>query len=155
TGGVTDANDNASDFKFEDLNGTSAGAGQQLGAPGPENIMSPITNGGGITVTPADATKPILDAPNFFRDFTPDAPNNSTFGTVSYRLKITNNTGAALTKLRLRIIDLSTFPSPSGVTDLRPRTSSNATITVTGVGSVTAAAATLETPPAQPNGGGI
>ncbi|HZB45497.1 MAG TPA: lamin tail domain-containing protein, partial [Pyrinomonadaceae bacterium] len=32
-----DTNNNAADFVFVDTNGTSAGAGQRLGAPGPEN----------------------------------------------------------------------------------------------------------------------
>src|SRR5215471_16935312 len=37
-----DTNNNAADFVFVDTNGTSAGAGQRLGAPGPENLSSPI-----------------------------------------------------------------------------------------------------------------
>ena len=36
-----DTNNNAADFIFVDTNGTSAGAGQRLGAPGPENLSSP------------------------------------------------------------------------------------------------------------------
>ncbi len=35
-----DNDDNANDFIFVDTNGTSAGAGQRLGAPGPENLSS-------------------------------------------------------------------------------------------------------------------
>src|SRR5262245_54066249 len=35
-----DTNNNAADFTFVDTNGTSAGAGQRLGAPGPENSTS-------------------------------------------------------------------------------------------------------------------
>src|SRR5688500_16563747 len=41
---VQDTNNNAADFVFVDTNGTSAGAGQRLGAPGPENLSSPITS---------------------------------------------------------------------------------------------------------------
>ena len=37
-----DTDNNAADFYFVDTNGTSAGAGQRLGAPGPENLASPI-----------------------------------------------------------------------------------------------------------------
>src|SRR4029078_13434531 len=41
-GSLKDTNNNAADFVFVDTNGTSAGAGQRLGAPGPENLSSPI-----------------------------------------------------------------------------------------------------------------
>jgi hypothetical protein len=37
-----DTNDNAADFIFVDTDGTSAGAVRRLGAPGPENLASPI-----------------------------------------------------------------------------------------------------------------
>ena len=43
SGGLpVDTNNNATNFYFVDTNGTSAGAGQRLGAPGPENLASPI-----------------------------------------------------------------------------------------------------------------
>jgi len=74
-----------------------------------------------------------------------------------------------VTRLRFRIVDITTFPSPGvGTADLRVITSSAvvisnindaATCASTGTPTtvpcqVTAQAATLETPPAQPNGGG-
>ncbi len=149
-----DNNDNAADFKFEDTNGTSAGAGQSLGAPGPENMSSPVSHPGGIVVTRLDAAAGISAPPNFVRDFTSDPANNSTFGTMDFRLKVTNNTGGNVTRLRLRIVDLSTFPSPSGIADLRPRTST-AVVVTTSSGNVTVNGTTLEQPPSQPNGGGI
>ncbi|HEY7061502.1 MAG TPA: hypothetical protein VII06_08490 [Chloroflexota bacterium] len=159
--------DNAADFLFVDTNGTSAGAGQRLGAPGPENLSSPIQgalpnnpNGTGIVVSLLDPTLSVDVAPNFVRDHTSDPANNSTFGTVSLRRTITNNTGAPITRLRFRIIDQTTFPAPSGTADLRPRTSTATTATVTGVGVVTVQGTTLEvdnTAPStgQPNGGGF
>ena len=42
TAGVADTDNNAVDFYFVDTNGTSVGAGQRLGSPGPENLASPI-----------------------------------------------------------------------------------------------------------------
>jgi len=81
-------------------------------------------------------------------------PNNSTFGTLDVRRKFTNQTGANLSRLRFRIVDLSTFPSPSGIADLRPRTSTAVVVTVTG-GNVVVQGTTLEQPPSQPNGGGF
>src|SRR4030095_8827368 len=41
-GVAKDTNNNAADFVFVETNGTIAGAGQRLGAPGPENLSSPI-----------------------------------------------------------------------------------------------------------------
>jgi hypothetical protein len=95
-----------------------------------------------------------MAAPNLVRDSTSDPPNNSTFGTISIRRKFTNIGSQPITRLRFRITDLTTFPSPSGVADLRPRTSSTTNIVIGGV-STTLYGTTLEQPPAQPNGGGF
>ncbi len=154
TGQVQDTDNNASDFLFVDTNGTSAGAGQRLGSPGPENLTSPVTNGTGIGIDLLDPNAGPNQAPNFVRNLTSDPANNSTFGTMSIRRRITNNTGANLTRLRFRVINLTTFPAPSGVSDLRPRTSTDVTV-ATSAGSVTVRGTTLEQPPFQPNGGGF
>lgn len=95
------------------------------------------------------------------RDFTSDPPNNSTFGTLDVRRTFTNTSGAPITALRFRIIDLTTFPAPSGYADLRPRTSTNMIVTVdrppcgAGASNITVFGTTLDQPPAQPNGGGF
>jgi hypothetical protein len=49
-GNLKDTNNNAADFVFVDTNGTSAGAGQRLGAPGPENLSSPIERNASFAV---------------------------------------------------------------------------------------------------------
>ncbi|HEX7315468.1 MAG TPA: hypothetical protein VF297_16220, partial [Pyrinomonadaceae bacterium] len=118
-----DTNNNAADFVFVDTNGTSAGAGQRLGAPGPENLASPIQLNASFAVPNLDATVASASPPNRVRDFTSDPANNSTFGTLDIRKRVVNNTGSNVTRLRFRIIDLTTFPAPSGFADLRPRTS--------------------------------
>jgi hypothetical protein len=154
TGEVQDSNDNANDFLFVDTNGTSAGAGQNLGAPGPENLSAPISLGTAIGNSPIDPTQADFDSPNIARDFTSDPPNNSTFGTLSIRRTFTNNTGGNITRLRFRIVNLTTFPAPSDISDLRPRTSGNIVVTVS-AGNTNVAGTTLEQPPSQPNGGGF
>lgn len=154
TGEVQESNDNANDFLFVDTNGTSAGAGQRLGAPGPENLSAPVSLGTAISNSPLDPTQADFDSPNVARDFTSDPPNNSTFGTLSIRRTFTNNTGGNITRLRFRIANLTTFPAPSGVSDLRPRTSGNIVVT-TSAGNTNVAGTTLEQPPSQPNGGGF
>lgn len=162
TGGtMKDTGDNAADFVFVDTNGTSAGAGQRLGAPGPRNLSSPTWGTGDIAQAPLDDCVAVNAAPNRVRDFTSDPPNNSTFGTLDLRGTFTNNTGAPLTRLRFRVIDLTTFPAPSGFADLRPRTSTAVVATVdrapcgSGTSNVTVQGTTLEQPPSQPNGGGF
>ena len=162
-----DTDDNASDFYFVDTNGTSAGAGQRLGAPGPQNLASPIQRNSTITANLLDNTVPQVNAPNRVRDFTSVPAYNSTFGTISIRRSWVNNTGASVTRLRFRIIDITTFPAPSGIADLRPITSGavvvagiNDSVTCTAAGqptpcSVTVQGTTLEQPPSQPNGSGF
>lgn len=156
-----DTNNNAVDFIFVDTNGTSAGAGQRLGAPGPENLSSPIQRNASFAVPLLDPCVGGASPPNRVRDFTSDPANNSTFGTLDIRRTITNNTGANVTRLRFRIIDLTTFPAPSGIADLRPRTSTAVVVTVdrvpcgSGTSNVTVQGTTLEQPPSQPNGSGF
>ena len=156
-----DTNNNAADFIFVDTNGTSAGAGQRLGAPGPENLSSPIQRNASFAVNLLDTCVAAASPPNRVRDFTSDPPNNSTFGTLDIRRTVTNNTGGNVTRLRWRVIDITTFPAPSGIADLRPRTSTSVVVTVdrppcgSGTSNVTVQGTTLEQPPSQPNGGGF
>lgn len=164
-----DTDDNAADFYFVDTNGTPAGAGQNLGAPGPENLSSPVQRNSQFAVTNLDTTISAAAPPNRVRDFTVDPANNSTFGTLDPRKRVTNSTGAPVTRLRFRIVDLTTFPAPSGIADLRPRTST--LVVVSGINdaatclasngvattpcTVNVEGTTLEQPPSQLNGGGF
>lgn len=161
TGTPKDTGNNASDFYFFDTNGTSAGGGQRLGAAGPQNLSSPVMGTESVGSARLDSCVTATSPPNFVRNFTSDPANNSTFGTIEVRATFTNNTGAPITRLRFRIVDLSTFPVPSGTADLRPRTSTSVVVTVdrplcgSGTSNITVQGATLETPPLQPNGGGF
>jgi Bacterial Ig-like domain (group 3) len=164
-----DTDNNAADFFFVDTNGTPAGAGQRLGAPGPENLSAPIERTSQFAVLLLDATMGSSVSPNRVRDFTSDSANNSTFGTLSLRKRVVNNTGAPITRLRFRIVDLTTFLPGAGVADLRPRTST--LVVVSGINdaatclasngvattpcTVNVQGTTLEQPPSQLNGGGF
>jgi hypothetical protein len=160
-GNLKDTNNNAADFVFVDTNGTSAGAGQRLGAPGPENLSSPIERNASFAVNLLDVCVGAASPPNRVRDFTSDPANNSTFGTLDIRRTVVNNTGGNVTRLRFRVVDLTTFPAPSGIADLRPRTSTTVVVTVdrppcgSGTSNVNVNGTTLEQPPSQPNGGGF
>jgi hypothetical protein len=162
-----DTDNNAADFFFVDTNGTSAGAGQRLGAPGPQNLGAPIQRNSSFATNLLDATVANTNPPNRVRDFTSVPAQNSTFGTLSIRRRFVNNTGANVTRLRFRIIDVTTFPAPSGTADIRARTSG--AVVVAGINDAVTCAQTgapvtppctatvqgtnVETPPSQPNGG--
>src|SRR6185312_497298 len=129
-----------------------------LGAPGPENASAPVTGfslGVGLVDPGCANVGPPTSACMLARNPTPiDA--NSTLGTISIRRQITNNTGAAITKLRFRMIDDSTttLPVPVGTADLRLRTSSAFTANLSGGGTTPIQGLSLESPPAQASGGG-
>ena len=169
-----DTDNNAADFYFVDTSGTSAGAGQRLGAPGPQNLSSAIQRNSTFTENLLDNTVARANPPNRVRDFTSVPAQNSTFGTISIRRRFVNNTGANITRLRFRVIDLTTFPAPSGFADMRPRTSGavvvagiNDTVTcsATGAPATPPCTATVQGTdmeggevgevPNQPNGGGF
>jgi hypothetical protein len=115
-----------------------------------------------------DGTVSSSQAPNRFRNFANVIPTTAPNGTLEIRRRVENTTGAAVTRLRFRIVDITTFPSPgAGTADLRAITSVSTMISVndantcfasTGSAStpctVTVLATTLETPPNQTIGGG-
>jgi hypothetical protein len=158
-----DTDNNNNDFAFVATNGAIINTRQStLGAPGPENLSSPIQRNATIALAILDPAVGGSGAPNRTRDLTSDPPNNSTFGTMSIRRTVTNNTGASVTRLRFRIVDVTTSPASAGVADLRARTSTPpATVNITGTNPACPAgvcpmlATTLETPPAQTSGGGL
>ena len=168
-GNPKDSGDNAVDFLFADTFGTITEAGQRLGAPGPESLTSPIRrDASGVGATLLDGTQSSSAAPNRARSFTP--VSNGTFGTMTIRRRVVNNTGGGVTQLRFRIIELTTFPSPGGgQADLRAINSLDevsvgpvndaTTCTAAGAGSapcnIAVKGTTLEQPPSQPNGGGF
>lgn len=160
-----DTDDNASDFIFVDTAATSAGAGQRLGAPGPEDLSAPTQRNSQFLLPNLDTTAGSSVPPNRARNFTPGDPNTSPNGTLEIRRRVVNATGVAVSRLRFRVIDITTFPTPSGYADLRPITS---TITLVGgvndsavcPGAVTPCTVvvlgtTLEQPPTQQSGGGF
>jgi hypothetical protein len=165
-----DSNDNSADFMFADTQATSiSGVQQRLGVPGPDNLASPVrrdTSGMGAALLDGSAAS--SSPPNRVRSFGMAA--NATFGTLTIRRRVTNSTGGNVTRLRFRVIEMTTFPSPGGgMADLRALTSSDEVSVgpvndpatcLAGTGSaatpctVPVKGLTLEQSPVQPNGGG-
>jgi hypothetical protein len=85
-------------------------------------------------------------------------PSVGATGSLYIRRTFTNNIGAPITRLRFRIVDITTFPAPAGTAELRAMTSPDATANVSnGMGTMALAikGTTLETPPTQTTGGGF
>lgn len=167
-----DSNSNSADFMFADTNMTSiAGVTRRLGAPGPENLSSPIRRDDAGVLTPLlDATVDASLPPNRVRNTTPGDPNTSAAGTLDIRRRIQNTTANTITRMRFRVIDLTTGPTPpTGTADLRGITTPLPIPVINIMDAATCAAApgspsppcsvtvqptALETPPAQAKGGG-
>jgi hypothetical protein len=156
SGAPQDRNDNVADFRGVDTNGTNTGAGQRLGAPGPENLSSPIATGSNrIQLSLIDPAVASNQPPNRVRDFTPNPENVSPLGTLSIRRTLTNVSGDNITRLRFRIIDVTTYPPATTATaDLRAISSGGIVVTRSDGSNVFIGGTTLETPPTQLIGGG-
>ncbi len=154
-----DTGDNQSDFALVTQDSDSTAI---LGAPGPENSTSPVQRNAQINASyidpasPASCTDPTLACARV-RDTTSDPGNFSTFGTLSLRRRFTNNTGAPVTRLRFRVVDITTRIGgvPTTTADLRVLSSPNITVTTAVGGSLNVQGLTREEPPAQSSGGGL
>ena len=158
TGRPQDTDNNADDFNFvspsaEVINGTIS----KLGAPGPENSSSPIQRNSTIKASLVDTAAGSFSAPNRVRDTTPNACGepNCLMGTLDIRRQFKNNTGQPVTRLRFRVVDITSAPAPSGTADLRVLTSSDLTVNLVGGGTALIRGLTLEQPSLQANGGGL
>ena len=144
SGRPADTGDNRADFTLVATdpslinNGTAA-----LGAPGPLNRTGLVSRNGGFSVTvPPGVTSSVRRT---------TAVTNGTLGTLSLRRRFTNNTGQALSKLRFRVADLSTWNGRQifgSQAELRVLDA-----TLEGLSGLKATK--LETAPLQTDGGGI
>lgn len=155
-----DTGSNAADFVFVATDGgTYGGVAAILGAPGPENLSSPIQRNGAIKATLIDPAVSSAAPPNRVRDTTAVGPN-AVLGTLVIRRQFTNNTGGPVTRLRFRIVDVTTLNTPGYVpggsqADMRTLSSNNITVTLSNGAQVLVQGTTIELPPTQPSGGGL
>ena len=150
TGLPIDTGNNVTDFRFVATNANATVTNASLGAPGPENRTSPIIRNATIKASLVAPCVASSAAPNRIRT------GSGSSGSLSIRRRFTNNTGAAVTRLRFRIIDITTAPAPNGSTAILAATTSTTTTEAQPCpsGTVTINGLTLETPPTQALGGG-
>lgn len=155
SGTPQDTNNNALDFVYF---ATDQGGGAKLGAPGPENLTSPVQRNATVKASFIDpncaGTGAATTACARARDFTPVA--NGSNGTLSIRRRFRNNTGVPLTRLRFRVVDFTGGTAPVGTADLRLLSSTAIpAATLVGGGTILINGLTLEAPPSQTLGGGV
>lgn len=153
-----DTNDNAADFLF-----VATEVSLQtplLGAPGPENTNSPVQRNAGIKATLIDPSVSASAPPN--RERRPNFEPNANLGTLRIRRRFTNSTGASVTRLRFRVVDITTLGNENSCggagpcADVRALTSTDGEAGAGGGQLVIVRGVRLERdPPAQPNGGGF
>ena len=144
SGRPADTGDNRADFTLVAADPSLfTGGAAALGAPGPENRTGLVSRSGGFSVAvPPGVTSSVRRN---------TAVTNGALGTLSLRRRFTNNTGQALSKLRFRVADLSTWNGRQvfgSQAELRVLDA-----TLEGLSGLKATK--LEVVPAQPEGGGI
>ncbi len=165
TGPSQDTGDNEADFDFVSTDaGVYGGRQSILGAPGPENTSSPVERNSQFGGFLLDSMQSANAPPNRVRSFTSDPSNNSTFGTLTIRRRITNNTGVTVTRLRFRVSIITGYPvTDPSLADMRVRTAPDESVsdvgdtTTCGLASapctVQVIGTVLEAPSATSNGG--
>jgi uncharacterized repeat protein (TIGR01451 family) len=149
-----DTNVNAADFVLVATTpAVITEATATLGAPGPENLSSPLQRNATIKSALIDPFEASSSPPNRVRITTP--VTNGALGTLSIRRKYTNKTGAPVTRLRFRIVDVTTAPAPPNTADLRALTSPTIMVTDSNGMDLMVMGTTLEAPPSQTSGGGL
>ncbi|MGI9108194.1 MAG: PQQ-dependent sugar dehydrogenase [Pyrinomonadaceae bacterium] len=158
-----DTDNNADNFALvavqSPLPGAAGAAGGNLaailGAPGPENLSSPLQRNASIKASLIDAQAAPTAFPNRARNGSPVA--NGQFGTFTIRRRFTNKTGQTLTALRFRLTSITTLGSPvefNPQADLRAVSSTDSEVT-TSAGTITVRGTLLEQPAVQNSGGGL
>ena len=163
-----DTGDNSQDFVLvSTTGGVINGAQSQLGGPSPENLAGPVQRNATVKATLTDpgcttTSSDPLSACARVRVLAPDAgePANSPQGTLKIRRRFTNNTGGTITRLRFRVVDITTLNSPGytaggAQADVRVLSSSDSTVTTSTLSIVTFKGLTRESPPAYSLGGGL
>jgi CSLREA domain-containing protein len=155
-----DTDVNADDFTFISTDGGTYGVVVSiLGAPGPENKpTSPVQRNAVVKASLIDGTVSSAAPPNRVRSgqVQPGVPN--AYGTLSIQRRFKNTLAVPITRLRFRVVDITTLNTPvasSPQADLRVLSSTGTVTNSQGQVVVTVTGLTLETPPAQPNGGGL
>ncbi|HYP01447.1 MAG TPA: lamin tail domain-containing protein [Pyrinomonadaceae bacterium] len=157
SGTPQDTANNATDFTFIGTLGVYILCATRIdgsrGAPGPENTKSPIQRNATIKASRIDPNCPESGSPTSAcaRARTEEVfnPLTASLGTLRIRRKFTNMTGQPVTRLRFRVVDISTGLEP-GAASLHVLSGTGSfNVTDTNGNTVTIQRLTLEQPPVQ------
>jgi hypothetical protein len=157
TGVPQDTDDNRNDFLLVSPEAETL-PGALLGSPGPENTTSPVDRTTSAALTPGlidtGSGMNASTSPNRERHacgMVPSAPcgGPTRLGEMLIRRKFTNTSASPITRLRFRVVDLTTYPAPEGMADLRVLSSSATAIDSSSDGVVAVQGTVLEAPPGQ------
>jgi CSLREA domain-containing protein len=141
----SDTGDNRADFTLVATTPSLLLSGPStLGAPGPENTTSLVSRNSGFAVSfPPNVASSLRNNTTV---------SNGSLGTLSLRRRFTNNTGQTLSKLRFRVVQLTTYGSKQLFANQAEVRLLDAQLA--GLPN-SIKATTVETPPAQTSGGGV
>jgi len=154
-----DTDNNGPDFTLVSTTALVGGTPAILGAPGPQDSLSPLQNNAFIKASIIDPNcAGVSSNPNsacaFVRIGTP-VPNGS-LGTLSLRRRFRNNQSVPVNRLRFRIVNITTLGNnTSEETDLRALDSTDTAVPDSNGFPVFLAGTQVEMPPVQPNGGAL
>ncbi len=164
SGTPLDTGNNNNDFIFvSTTGGTFTTRVSILGAPGPENLAGPRFKANALFPSNVldPAAVPASGAPNRVRTQRASCGTcdntKSNLGTIEFRKRYTNSTGAPVTRLRFRIIDITTLNNRiAGEADVRALNATGNFMVSTSGANVTVESLQLEAPSdAVTNGGGL
>lgn len=152
TGLPRNGNNNYEDFMMVTTGGeTYSPWAATLGSPGPENLHSPIAhNSRSIRAQYIDPMRCSTCSPNRILEM--ETINGAPTSVLKFRRTIINNTSGPITRLRFRVIDITTLHSDEFITpqaDLRVISSTDETVPTFIGTSKTARGLTREEPPDQ------
>ena len=159
TGLPQDTDDNEADFYFVEVDGaTSNGRTAIFGAPAPENSLSPIQRNATIKTSLIEPTAASTVPPNRVRSGQVLAGVPNAYGTLSIQRRFKNSTNTSISRLRFRVVDITTLNSPVGSVpqaDLRVLSSTGVVTNSQGQEVVTVTGLTVEQAPAPTGWGGL
>jgi hypothetical protein len=166
-----DSDDNLANFVFVSTDGGAPnGVPSTLGAPGPENLSSPVQRNATVKSTYVDPTctgqssSPATACARVRAASDPGGGANGTNGVLLIRRRFTNRLSVPITQLRFRVVDITTRPAPGGTADLRLLDSTGRNVNLGTGGTAALRGLTVEDHlagdvppygPSQPLGGGL
>lgn len=155
TGEPQDTDHNDADFTWQDTGSGLAPPSRLLGSPSPHGSTGTVRRSQIVAGLVPNVASTVRDG----RAHSWNIPGGGTLvfpsGVLSVTRRFTNNTGQPVTRLRVRIVDVTTYPAAAGRAELRAIDATGAVTNTSGATVAALAPMTVELPSMLPNGGGL